>query len=292
MPAGTISLGIVFIVVSSMIFAPLSQTATKYLATDFPIFQIVFFRALGQTFWMIVFFWPRHGPGMFRASRPGIQLSRSVLLFISFLFWLKAIAVVPLATASAINFTAPIIVVLLSIPMLGERVGLHRWSAVLVGCVGALIIIHPGSDGVSAEIIYLLCAAALFAVYQVLTRKVVTVDSAAVTSTYTVLVALAVSAVVMPFEYRSPDAGDWLVWTAFVAAGVLGGIRHFFVVKAYELAPASVVSPFFYCELVGVTTLGFLVFGDFPDTATWTGAGIIVCSGLYIAHRERVRMKA
>jgi len=291
-PAGTVSLGIVFIIVSSMVFAPLSQTATKFLATDFPIFQIVFFRSLGQTAWMVVFFWPKYGPGMFRASRPWVQLSRSALLFISFLFWLKAIAAVPLTTASAINFTAPIIVVLLSIPVLGERVGLHRWTAVVVGFMGALVIIRPGADGVPAEIVYLLCAAAFFAVYQILTRKVAATDNAAVTSTYTVLVALVVSAALMPFDYRAPAAGDWVVWGAFLAGGLLGGIRHFFVVKAYELAPASVVSPFFYCELVGVTALGFFVFGDFPDSATWLGAGIIIFSGLYIAHRERLRAKA
>ena len=288
---GTVSLGIVFIAVSSMVFAPLSQTATKFLAGDFPIFQIVFFRSLGQTVWMVLFFWPKYRTSMFQSSRPWIQLSRSALLFVSMLLWISAIAAVPLATASAINFTAPIMVVLLSIPFLGERVGLHRWGAVLVGFVGALVIIQPGSGEVPPEVLYLLCAAALFAFYQILTRKMATTDNAAVTSVYTVVVALVVSSVVMPFDYKSPEPGDWIVWLAFLAGGLLGGIRHFFVVKAYELAPASVVSPFFYCELLGVTALGFFVFGDFPDSTTWLGAGIIVCSGLYIAHRERVRAK-
>ncbi|MBT6275252.1 MAG: DMT family transporter [Chromatiales bacterium] len=284
-----ITLAITFIVVSSVLFAPLSQTATKFLAGEFPLFQILFFRSLGQTAWMVIFFWHGHGLRMFKAKRPGIQMARSTLLFVSTLLWTSVIAQVPLTTASAINFTAPVMVVLLSIPFLGERVGRHRWSAVIVGFLGAVIIIQPGPDGISMEMLMLLGAAFLFSVYQILTRKVTAIDSAATTSLYTVLVALVVSAMVVPWHYVSPEPGEWLIWLAFAATGLLGGIRHYFVVKAYEHAPASVISPFFYCELVGVTALGFFVFGDFPDHRTWLGAAIIVASGLYIAHRERVR---
>lgn len=284
-----ISLGILFILVSSVFFAPLSQAATKYLAGDFPIVQIIFFRSLGQTVWMMMFFWPRYGVAMFKSARPKLQLARSMLLFISSVFWIAAVSVVPLATASAINFTAPIIVVILSVPLLGERVGLHRWAAVAVGFTGALVTIQPGNGEVPTEIFLLFAAASLFALYQILTRKVAAADNAATTSVYTVLVALAVSAALVPWNFHAPASGDLVVWAAFLALGLLGGIRHFFVVKAYEYAPASVISPFFYCELVGVTILGFLVFGDFPGVATWIGAAIIVSSGLYIAHRERQR---
>lgn len=286
--ASTIPMGIMFIVLSSMLFAPLSQTATKFLAGDFPLFQVIFFRSLGQTAWMLLFFWPKHGASMFKANRLGLQLSRSVLMFVSSLCWIAAVAVVPLATASAINFTAPVFVVILSIPLLGERVGLHRWSAVLVSFIGALIVIQPGTGGLSAEIWLLLTAAFLFAIYQILTRKAAATDSEATSSVYTVLAALVVSGAIVPWNYVVPDAGDYLVWGAFFAMGLLGGIRHFLVVKAYAAAPASVISPYFYCELVGVTLLGFLVFGDLPAPTTWLGAGIIVTAGLYIAHRERV----
>ena len=112
--ANTVSLGIAFILLSSILFAPTSQTATKYLASsEFPLFQIVFFRSLGQTAWMFLFFWPRYGLRMFKSARPSMQIGRSSLLFISSLFWITAVAKVPLATASAINFTAPILVVIL-----------------------------------------------------------------------------------------------------------------------------------------------------------------------------------
>ncbi len=287
-----ISLGIAVIVLSSILFAPTSQTATKFLAGTFPLWQILFFRSLGQTAWMLVFFWPSERGNLFRTRHLGTHLARSTLLFASTICWTSAIAHVPLTTASSISFTAPIMVVTLSIPLLGEKVGLHRWVAILVGFAGAMIVIQPGSDGVSTHVLLLLLAAFLFALYQILTRRVTGVDSAATTSVYTVVVALIVSAFIVPFQYQPPDPGDYIVWLAFLATGLLGGIRHYLVVKAYELAPASIVSPFFYCELVGVALLGFIVFGDVPASATWLGAAIIVASGIYIAHRERIAAKS
>jgi len=267
-----VTIGIVSILLSSVIFAPTSQTASKFLASDFPVLQVLFFRALGQTLWMALLFLPKHGIGVFKSSAPGLQLGRSALLFVSGIFWVKAIAVVPLATASAINFTAPLMVVVMSVFILGEKVGMHRWVAVGVGLIGALVF--------------------LFACYQIMTRKVASIDSAPTTTMFTVLVALGVTAVLIPWNYISPEPGDYMVWIAFTANGLLGGLRHMFVVKAYAHAPASVVSPFFYCELVGVALLGFVVFGDVPDIWTWVGAGIIVCSGLYIAQRERINAQA
>jgi len=285
--ADDVLLAIVFIVLSSMLFAPLTQTATKFLAGQFPVFQIILFRSIGHVFWMMLFFLPRHGPAMFRANRPWLHLARSALLFLSTMCWISAIGAVPLATASSINFTAPVFVVILSIPILGERVGLHRWTAVGLGFVGALIVIGPAWGGLQAEFLLLLTAAVLFAVYQILTRIGAASDSDATASFYTVLVSLAAGLVLAPWSYVPPAPGDYVVWGAFVATGLMGGVRHYLVVKAYAGAPASVVSPFFYCELVGVALLGYLVFGDVPAYNTWIGAGLIVACGLYIAHRER-----
>ena len=283
--------GIAFIVLSSVIFAPLTQTVTKFLAEAFPIIQIMFFRSLGQTVWMFVFFWPSHRIEMFRSKRPVLQILRSGLLFVSAMLWVAAVAEVPLTTASAINFTAPIMVVILSIPLLGERVGIHRWAAVAVGFIGAMIVIQPGAGEVPVEVFYLAGAAFLFALYQIMTRKLTAIDSDATSSVYTVIVALVVSAALVPWHFEMPTTDTALVWTAFAASGLLGGVRHFLVIKAYANAPASVISPFFYGELVGVATLGYLVFGDVPAQTTWLGAVVIVASGLYIAQRERLSAK-
>lgn len=284
-----LTLGIASILLSSALFAPLTQTASKFLTTEFPLLQIIFFRSLGQTVWMSLYFGTRHGFSVFRSARPATQLFRSFLLFVSSLFWIAGIAHVPLTTASAVTFTAPIFVVLLSIPLLGEHVGRHRWFAVLLGFIGALVVVRPSPDGIEPAMIYLLVAAILFALFQILTRKLAAVDSAGTTAVYTIIVSLVVSAILVPWHYVSPSPGDIVVWVAFATTGLLGGLRHFFVIKAYESAPASVISPFFYSELIGVTILGFLVFADVPDKWTMIGAIIIVSSGLYIAHRERVR---
>jgi drug/metabolite transporter (DMT)-like permease len=287
--SGKVSFGIICIILSAMVFAPMTQTATKFVAGDFPLMQVMFFRSLGQTIWMLLFFLPSHGMDVFKTERPVLHFSRSMLMFLSSMLWVAAVATVPLATASAINFTAPIFVVLLSVPMLGERVGLHRWSAVLAGFVGALVIIQPGTSGLRIEFLLLLAAALLFALYQILTRKAAATESQATSSIYTVVVGLVVSGALVPWNYISPEPGDILVWAAFLAMGLLGGIRHYLVIRAYTYAPASIISPFFYGELIGVTLLGYLIFGDFPKSTTWIGAAIIVASGLYIAHRERVR---
>lgn len=283
--------GIASILLSSALFAPLSQTATKFLTTDFPLLQIIFFRAIGQTAWMSIYFGSRHGLSIFRSARPMLQLTRSGLLFVSSLFWIAGVTQIPLTTASAVSFTAPIFVVMMSIPLLGERVGRHRWFAVLAGFAGVLVVVRPTPSGVEPAMLFVLFAAMLFALYQILTRKLATIDSAGTTAIYTIVVSLLVSTVLVPWHFVRPSAGDVAVWIAFAATGLLGGLRHFFVIKAYEHAPASVISPFFYAELVGVTILGMLVFADIPDRWTVVGAVIIVASGLYIAHRERVQYR-
>ena len=284
-----VSFGILCILLSSALIAPLSQTATKFLAPEFPVLQIIFVRSLGQTLFVTAFFWRQYGASMFITAEPKLQIARSALLFFASMFWISGIAAVPLTTASAISFTAPIMVVMMSIPLLGEKVGVHRWAAVLVGFAGALVVIRPGAGVMEPATLLLLVAAFLFALYQILTRKLAGLDTAATTSLYTVVVALIVSTAMIPWHYVQPQPADYAVWVAFVATGLLGGLRHYFVVKAYESASASVISPFFYSELVGVTALGLLVFGDFPDAWTITGAAIIALSGVYIAHRERLK---
>lgn len=281
-----VALGIGCVVLSALLLAPIVQTATKFLTADYIVWQIIWVRSLGHTALMLALFWPRHGIRVFSSARPGLQLLRSGLQFLGAAVWITAIAKVPLTTAAAMNFTAPIMVVMLSIPLLGERVGVHRWLAVFVGFAGTLVIIRPDTDGVPIEIVLLLIAALCFALFQILTRKLAVYDSAATTSTYTVLVALVGSSFFIPFGFQLPPAGQMLDWIAFLVIGSFGAFRHFFVIKGFEFAPASIASPFFYLELIGVAILGYLVFGDYPDAWTWVGAGIIVMSGLYIAHRE------
>ena len=275
----------------AILLMPVMNTIAKILTVDYPLTQVVWARFTGHFVCMTLLFWPGRGLKLFRSGRPVLQLLRSVIMFLSNGCYIVALSTVALATASAIMFTAPLIVTTLSVPLLGERVGLRRWGAVVVGFVGALIIIRPGLntpafDRMPLGIVLLLFSAATFALYQILTRKLSHQDSAETNIVYTALIAAIVTTCIMPFVLVMPKGvGDGLL---FALAGVVGGFSQYFIAKALEQAPASVVSPYLYGELLLAAMVGFAVFGDFPDHWTWLGAAVIAASGLYIAYREGV----
>ena len=275
----------------AILLMPVMNTIAKMLTVDYPLTQVVWARFTGHFVCMTLLFWPGRGLKLFRSGRLFLQLSRSVIMFVSNGCYIVALSTVALATASAIMFTAPLIVTTLSVPLLGERVGLRRWGAVVVGFVGALIIIRPGLntpafDGTPLGIVLLLFSAATFALYQILTRKLSGQDSAETNIVYTALIAAIVTTFIMPFVLVMPKGvGDGLL---FALVGVVGGFSQYFIAKALEQAPASVVSPYLYGELLLAAMVGFAVFGDFPDHWTWLGAAVIAASGLYIAYREGV----
>ncbi|MEM7404753.1 MAG: DMT family transporter [Pseudomonadota bacterium] len=281
-----ISRGIAFVLISSVLLAPLVQASSKYLSYAFPVLQILWVRCVGHTAWMIVVFWRSHGLAMFHSNRPRMQFARSTLLAVCSLTWLMAIPDVPLASAGVIMFTTPMFVALLSAPMLSERVGRHRGAAIIAGFAGVLIVLRPWHHQVVWEMLLIVVAAFCYAVYQVLTRQVSAHDSAATSAVYAVAVGAVVVSLFMPFYYQLPAAGEWHYWLGFLLVGLVGGFRHLFMVKAFESAPASVVSPFCYTELIGITALGMLMFGELPDVWTGVGACVIVASGLYIARHE------
>jgi drug/metabolite transporter (DMT)-like permease len=223
---------------------------------------------------------------MFRSNNPGLQLARSLLLAGCSFAWLSAIPHVPLASAGVIMFTTPMFVAILSVPMLSERVGLHRSSAVVLGFVGVVVVLRPWAHEVVWEMLLVLLAALFYALYQILTRRVAETDSAATSSVYAAAVGAVIVSAVMPWFFQLPGDGEWYYWLGFVAVGFLGGFRHLFMVKAFEAAPASIVSSFCYTELIGITILGMVMFDELPDAWTGIGAIIIVISGLYIARRE------
>jgi drug/metabolite transporter (DMT)-like permease len=278
--------GIAFVLLSSLVFAPVVQACSKYLLVAFPLVQVMWVRSTGHAAWMVVIFWRSHGLGMFKTKRPGLQFARSILLSGCSLVWLMAIPHVQLASAAAIMFTTPMFVALLSIPMLGERVGKHRFGAIALGFVGVLIVIRPGAGEMAPEMLLIVLGALMYAVYQILTRKVSVDDSAATSAVYAAAAAAICTSFFIPFNYRIPGAEDWPHWLGLLAISFFGGFRHLLMVKAFEHARASVVSPFCYTELIGVSILGVIMFGELPDRWTWAGAALIVASGLYIAHRE------
>jgi drug/metabolite transporter (DMT)-like permease len=232
-------------------------------------------------------FLPRYGRRLLATRRPGVQIGRSLLMLVSNMMFVVAITRVPLATASAIGFTSPLIVTALSVPLLHESVGIRRWSAVIVGFVGALLVIRPGSGLHDPAVLLLLLSSAAYALYQIATRWVGFYDDAAIGIVFSALLGSLVMTAVLPFVFVWPQ--NPLDIVLFCSLGLLGGAGHYLVIRAFQSGPAAVIAPLGYIELIGTATLGYLIFGNFPDAWTWLGAAIIIASGLYIALRERRR---
>jgi drug/metabolite transporter (DMT)-like permease len=266
---------------------PLMNAMMKLLTARYPVLEIVWARFTGHLIVMLVVFLPQYGRRLIATRRPWAQIARSALMLGSNTVFVVAIGKVPLATASAIGFTSPLIVTALSVPLLREQVGWRRWSAVMVGFCGALLIIKPGTGLHNPAVLLLLASALAYALYQIATRWVMAYDSPATGIIFAALLGSLATTAVQPFVFVLPKSlGDLAM---LVSLGCLGGLGHFLVIKAFQAAPASVIAPLGYVELLGTATLGYLIFANFPDALTWIGAVIIIASGLYIAMRERKR---
>jgi drug/metabolite transporter (DMT)-like permease len=266
---------------------PFMNVAVKLLAVHYPAAQITWARFTGHLIVMLIVFLPQHRWGLLRSRRPAVQIGRSVLMLASNLIFVMAIGRVPLATASAIGFSAPLIVTALSVPLLHEQVGWRRWSAVVVGFAGTLMVIRPGSGFREPAVLLLLVSSFAYALYMIATRLAGRYDSAATGIIFAALFGSLGMSLAMPFVFVMPRS--ILDGLLFCSLGLLGGFGHYLVIRAFQLGPAAVIAPLGYVELVGTVILGYVVFGNFPDLWTWAGAGVIITSGIYIALRERRR---
>jgi drug/metabolite transporter (DMT)-like permease len=235
---------------------------------------------------------PRVGfGGLVRTARPGTHVIRGLLLAASTICLIGAISFVPLADAYTITFTAPLLVTVFSIPLLGERVGWRRWSAVLAGFAGVLIVIRPGFGVTHWALALPLITALGFALYQILTRKVSAVpgESSLAMLFYLACVGTCIMTALVPFFWQQVAPLDWLAMTAM---GALGGVGHLILIRALTIAPASLLAPFVYTQIVWALVLGYLVFGDVPDRWMLVGCCVIVASGLFVFYREAVLGKS
>lgn len=222
-----------------------------------------------------------------KTRHPKPQFLRSVLLMSTTAMFNAGIRTTPLATGTTIMFLNPILVTILAIPLLGEKVGLRRWAGVVLGFTGALIVVRPWEEGLGAYghgVLFLLAAAFLNANYQILTRKV-RGDDPRTSLLYTAAAGAVVTSLIVPWFWSWPAGFDWLL---LIASGLAGGLGHLFLIRAFQAAPASVVAPFSYSSLLWAALFGFVIWGDWPELWTWAGAAIIIGSGLYIFHRERL----
>ncbi|HMB09168.1 DMT family transporter [Saliniramus sp.] len=273
-----------------MVFAasliPMLNASAKYLTEDYSVLQITWARYAGHFVYMLMVFVPYRGLALLRSQQIPLQLLRSSLLCMATLIYITALAFVPLTTAAAISFTAPFIVTTFAPVILGERVSLRRWIAITVGFAGALIVIRPG-EGMNLAALLVFGSAASAAFYQLLSRKLAAGDPADTSITYIAVTGFLLTSLPLPFIWQTP--GSLLDWLLFASLGFFGGFGHYFLVRAFEVAPAPFVSPFNYLQLAGAVLLGWMVFGQLPDLFVWLGSAIIIGSGVYILYSERAK---
>lgn len=280
------SRGILWMLATMFCFISL-DAMMKHLLESHSLVQVTWGRFFFATIAAILLC-GRRLPSLTISRAPKLQMLRSVLLMSTTGLFNAGIRATPLATATTIMFTSPLLVTVLSIPLLGEKVGARRWFGVAIGFLGAVVVVQPwanGFGGAGAGILFLLVAALFNANYQIITRKVRN-DDPLTSLLYTATAGAIVSSAIVPWFWAWPS---FFSWVQLVGTGVAGGLGHFCLIKAMTAAPASVVAPFSYSSLIWATIFGFVIWGDWPDLWTWAGAALIVGSGLYIFHRERVR---
>lgn len=292
-PAGTVTamappqrilFGILFMCTAGMLF-PIMGGVAKILGADYNSLQVSWARAFGHILFLLALFVPRQGWGVLRTKRLALQLARSATLFTSNLCFFFAIVFIPLAKAAAISLTAPLIVALLAWPMLQERTTPERLVALGCGFLGVLIVIRPGSELFHWASLFVLASACSYGLYQILTRRIAATDSPETSAVYSSLIGGFGMFLVLPFVWQMP--ASLLDVALFCSLGVFGAVGHYCVARAMGYAPANVISPFQYFQLLGSVAVGWLMFGDWPDAATWLGAAIIVGAGLWIGWSQR-----
>jgi drug/metabolite transporter (DMT)-like permease len=278
--------GIALAVASTVLFAT-SDTISKYLSSSLPIVEFLWIRYV--LFLVMAGCLAGQVPARSLRSRgPTMQVLRGLCVVASSVLFVFGVRQMTLAQATTINFLSPLLVTVLSIPILGEVVGIRRWAAVGAGMLGMLIVVRPGLGGFQPAGLFGVAAALCWAMALIITRRIATTDAPQATVLWSAGVGTIVLTLILPFQAIWPNARQLAL---SLTLGVVASIGQWLVILAHRLAPASSLAPFFYGQLVWAALAGFLVFGDRPDGWTLTGAAIIVTSGLYTAHRERVRRR-
>jgi len=277
-------IGIGLILLALFCFAIL-DTSAKWLTGKLTTVEIVWARYAGAFLLSFVVVNPWTAPGLMRTNRPWLQIIRSALLFASTFLNFVALRYLQLDQTSSLMFSMPFFVALLAGPLLGEWIGLRRWIAVVVGFAGVLIITRPGLGGIHPAALLSLIGSVSYALYNILTRVLAAHDSTATTLFYTALVGFIAASIPLPAFWTMPT-DPWVIF-AMLVVGAFGWIGHWFLIIAHRYAPAPVLAPFVYFQIVWMATAGFLVFGDVPSSWTLAGVAVVIASGLYLLNRER-----
>ena len=278
--------GIGLICAALVCFACL-DTIAKWLTNHLPTLEVVWARYASHFVLSMLIVNPWTLPGLLSTKRPGLQIGRSALLFASTAFNFVALHYLQLDQTATIAFTAPFFIALLAGPLLGEWIHWRRWLAIIVGFCGVLLVVRPGAgEGIHPIFVLSFLSTICYALYNLSTRVLAGYDTTGTTMFYTALVGFIAATLPLPFIWETPT--EPLVIAGMVAVGAFGFIGHLFLVLAHRYAPAPVLAPYIYTQIVWYAAGGFLAFGQVPSEYTLAGAAIVIASGLYLLYRERM----
>ena len=263
---------------------PIMDGIAKYLSTDIPVLQIVWSRYFFTVFFTLPLMFFFFKINLTWSSQPKLQIFRGLTLFCANILFFYSISIISMAKALTLAFVAPLITTALSPIFLGEKVGFRRWSAVIIGFIGSLIVIRPGFIEFNLASFAALGTGFFYGIYLVITRKLHTSDSPLLTLLLTGVVGAVIASFLVPVVWINPTFNQW---SLLALMGIFACLGHLFLILSLKYADASKLAPFGYFEIVTNIMLGYYFFGDFPHFWTWLGLAIIICSGIYISLRER-----
>jgi len=260
------------------------DTIAKYLSSELSFFQITWARYFFTVLFTLPFMFFFFRKNLTWSTQPKLQIFRGLTLLFANILFFYSISIISMAKALTLAFVAPLITTALSPIFLGEKVGVRRWSAVIIGFVGSLIVIQPGFMEFNLASISALGTGFFYGIYLVITRKLHSSDSPLLTLLFTGVVGAVLASFFVPFVWVNPTFNQWSLLSLM---GIFACLGHLFLILSLKYADASKLAPFGYFEIVTNVMLGYYFCGDFPHYWTWVGLAIIVCSGIYISLRER-----
>jgi drug/metabolite transporter (DMT)-like permease len=271
---------------AAVLLISIVDTTCKIFTADLHAVQLVWGYFIGINLTLLVYFAVRRErpAALLRTNRRVLQFARPAFLVASITSLFIGLTYLPIAESTAIGFTAPLFITALSVLILKEKVGFHRWAAVVIGLAGVLIIVRPGGGLWHWASLMPLIGAIFFAGFQLVTRVMAATERTHVTLFYTGLGGLIWTSLMVPFFWTTPTGVHWAV---FIGTGVMGALAHLCMISAFNRAEASLLAPHNYTKLIWVAVLGYLVFGDVPSLNMWAGTVVIVLAGIYVLYRER-----
>ena len=276
--------GIGLVSLTYLVFSLLDGSA-KWLVSVMPVIMVVWLRFATHVLVAGVVLFPLRGFGLVRTQHLRWHVVRA-LMFVAMTginFW--ALQYLQLTVTSSIFFSVPLIIALISASFLGEKLVAGKWIAIVAGFAGVLVIVRPWGAEFHPAMLASVVNALMYAAFMMMTRRLAAYDSP---ETIQYLPAVGATIGLAPFAFAAWEwPSGWLEWTVACLMGVLGGLGHYLLALAHRYAPASVIAPFLYQQVIYMALFGYLVFGDVPSAWVWLGAAIVIASGLYLFSRER-----